>query len=263
MQTYLKLSRLAFQRKMSYRAATLAGLATNFFFGLLRAAVMIALYQNREVVAGMDLPMAITFTALTQGVLDVLSIFHWYDLMRTVYSGEVATDLLKPMGYFRYWMAQDFGRAAASFFTRGITIMLAYSLFFDLVHPQSFATWGYFFAAFLLSWLVSFSWRFLVSLAAFWTPNAVGIGRFFFLGGYVLSGVLMPLAFFPTWFQHLAYMTPFPHTVTTMIEIYLGMLKGAEMWSAIGTQAIWAVALIIVGQIVLRAGMRRLVVQGG
>ena len=35
----------AIQRQLTYRAATLAGLATNFFFGLLRAAVLVALYR--------------------------------------------------------------------------------------------------------------------------------------------------------------------------------------------------------------------------
>ena len=44
MLKYLALTRLAIQRQIIYRAATLAGLATNLFFGLLRAAVMVALF---------------------------------------------------------------------------------------------------------------------------------------------------------------------------------------------------------------------------
>ena len=45
MRTFLALTRLAAQRQFTYRAAAMAGLATNFFFGLLRAAVMVALYD--------------------------------------------------------------------------------------------------------------------------------------------------------------------------------------------------------------------------
>jgi ABC-2 type transport system permease protein len=263
MHTYLKLSRLAFQRQMSYRAATIAGLATNFFFGLLRAAVMIALYKNRVTVAGFDLPMAITFTALGQGMIAYLSLFYWYDLMLSVYSGEIATDLLKPVGYFRYWLAKDFGRAASAFLTRGVTIIIAYELALDLVYPQSWQNWLFFAAALLLGWLVGFAYRFLVNLTAFWSPNAVGFGRFFFLTGYVLSGLLMPLAFFPVNVQKLAYLTPFPQTLYAPIEIFLGLLSTEEIWGALGRQAIWAAGLIIAGQLVLRAGVRRLVVQGG
>jgi ABC-type uncharacterized transport system permease subunit len=55
MLKYLALTRLAIQRQFIYRAATLAGLATNFFFGLLRAAVMVALFGARPQVAGMSI----------------------------------------------------------------------------------------------------------------------------------------------------------------------------------------------------------------
>jgi hypothetical protein len=37
MRLFWEISKLAFQRQLTYRAATLAGLATNFFFGMLRA----------------------------------------------------------------------------------------------------------------------------------------------------------------------------------------------------------------------------------
>ena len=263
MTTYLKLARLAFQRQMSYRAATLAGLGTNFFFGLLRAAVMIALYQNRSNVAGFDLPMAITFTALGQGMIAYLSLFGWYDLMRTIYSGEVATDLLKPLGYFRLWLAKDVGRAVSALLMRGITIMIAYELILDLVYPQNWQSWAFFTASALLGWLVGFAFRFMVNMIAFWSPNAGGFGRFFFLSAYVFSGMLMPLAFYPEIIQKIAYLTPFPQTLYTPIEIFLGLLTQQEIWQALGSQALWAVGLVAAAHLMQQAAVRKLVVQGG
>lgn len=263
MHLFFELTRLAFRRQMSYRAATLAGLATNFFFGLLRAAVIIALYDTRQEVAGISLPQAVTYTALTQAVIGYLSLFSWYDLMRSVYTGEVATDLLKPMAYFQYWLAQDLGRAAAAFLTRGLTIMLAYELVIDLVYPQSPLQWGFVFVTLALSWLVSFAWRFLINLSAFWSPNAVGFLRFFFLTALFFSGFMMPLRFFPGWVTDLAYLTPFPHTVNTVVETYLGLLSGPELAAAVLQQLFWAGFLILLGQFVLRAGVRRLVILGG
>jgi ABC-type uncharacterized transport system permease subunit len=40
MRVYLHLTHLSIHRQIAYRVATLAGLATNFFFGLLRVAVI-------------------------------------------------------------------------------------------------------------------------------------------------------------------------------------------------------------------------------
>ena len=91
--------------------ATLAGLVTNLFFGLLRVALFLALYGEQQEVAGLSTTGIITYTGLTQAMIAYLSLFSWYDLMDTVDSGEIAADLLKPMNLFTFWLAQDFGRA--------------------------------------------------------------------------------------------------------------------------------------------------------
>jgi len=73
----------------------------------------------------------------------------------------------------------------------------------------------------------------------------------------------MPLRFFPDWFVKICYLTPFPHMVNTVVEVYLGVIQGPELFQTIMAQAIWAIGLIIVGQLVLKAGIRRLVILGG
>jgi ABC-2 type transport system permease protein len=117
--------------------------------------------------------------------------------------------------------------------------------------------------ALLLSWLVSFSFRFLVNLAAFWSPNARGIGRFAFGIVWVLSGFYMPLALYPDWFRTLCQLTPFPAMVSTPLEIFLGSLYGPEMIYAMLNQLIWAFILLGIAHLVLNRGVRRLVIQGG
>ena len=69
MWLFWELSKLSFRRQLTYRAATLAGLSTNFFFGLLRVAVLLALFDTRREVEGMTQQDAITYTALTQGII--------------------------------------------------------------------------------------------------------------------------------------------------------------------------------------------------
>jgi ABC-2 type transport system permease protein len=263
MRLFWEVAKRAFQRQLTYRAANLAGLATNFFFGLLRAAVMVALYGARQEVAGLSLSAAITFTGLSQATIAYLSLFGWYEVMNAVHSGEIASDLLKPMPYFVFCLAQDVGRAGASLLLRGFPILAAYALFFDLVWPQRVEQWLAVVLALALALLVSFAWRFLVNLAAFWTPNALGVGRFAFILSWFLSGFMMPLRFFPDWFVRLCYLTPFPHMVNTVIEVYLGVLQGPALLQALLAQLLWLVALVAIGQLVLRAGVRRLVIQGG
>ncbi len=141
--------------------------------------------------------------------------------------------------------------------------MLAYEIFFDLTYPTSGVQWLALALAILLGWLVSFAWRFLINLAAFWTPNARGIGRFAFVLSWFFSGFLMPLRFFPEWVVRLSALTPFPQMVNTVVEVYLGLLSGQALAWALASQALWAFGLIAAGQLLMRAGVRRLVILGG
>lgn len=263
MRLFWEVVRRSFRRHLTYRAAALAGLITNIFFGLVRAAVLVALYGDREVVAGLSVQGVITYTGLTQAVIVYLSIFGWYDLMNAVHQGEIAADLLKPMRLFSFWLAQDLGRALVGLILRGFTIMLVYALIFDISYPSTAAQWGALVVALALSWLLSFAYRFLVNLAAFWSPDARGIGRFAFVIVMVFSGFLMPLRFFPDWVQTLAYLTPFPHMLNTVVEVYLGVLEGPALVQALLVQALWATGLVALCQFVLSRATRRLVILGG
>jgi len=263
MLKYLALTRLAIQRQIVYRAATLAGLATNLFFGLLRAAVMVALFKTRTQVAGMSVQDAITYTGISQACIAFLSLFSWFEIIRSVDSGQVGADLLKPMDYFFFWGAQDLGRALVNLVLRGLTIMVFYALIFKITLPDSPAQWIALFISVGLAWMISFAWRFLINLTAFWSPNSIGICRMLFAFSWFMSGFFMPLRFMPGWFVRLCDLTPFPSMINTIIEVYLGLLEGPALEQALLTQAAWALGLMLLGQFVLQLGVRRLVIQGG
>lgn len=263
MRLFWEIALRSFRRHLTYRAATIAGLITNFGFGWLRVSVLLALYDGRSVVDGLTQTGLYAYVALTQAVITYLAIFGWYDLMNSVHTGEVGSDLLKPMGYFQFWLAQDAGRAFVALLLRGVVIMLLFSLVFPMIYPASLGQWLALGTAVFLSWLVSFTYRFLINLAAFWTPNARGIGRFAYIAAMFFSGFLMPLRLYPDWLQTMAYWTPFPHMLNTVVEVYLGILQGPALWQALLTQAVWAIGLAVVGQILLRTAVRRLVILGG
>ena len=263
MSTYLALARMAFQRQLTYRAATLAGFATNAFFGALRAYVLIALFGARPAVAGYSLPAAVTYTGLTQALIGYIALWGWLDLIRNIRSGDIASDLSRPLGFVGYWLAQDIGRGTAQMALRGLPMMLLYALFYPILLPPSALHWLALVPSLALALVVSFGWRLVYSLAAFWSSDAVGVARFATTLTVFLSGFLMPVAFMPDWMIALMRLTPFPAMVNTPIEIYLGLLDGPGLLVALGEQLLWAVILIAAARLVLRAGVRKLVIQGG
>jgi ABC-2 type transport system permease protein len=263
MTLFLHLIRLSFKQQLAYRMALWAGLATNLFFGVLRAVLLIALYAGQGEVNGLSMGAALNYVGLTQSMIAYLTLFGSMDLMNTIYSGAIGADLLRPVSYFIFWMGRDFGRSLVNLLGRGVLFMLLYGLIFPITIPNRLDQWLTLVISLLLAWLVSFSWRYLVNLAAFWTPDARGILRIAFTFSQFLSGFVMPLRLLPDWFSALTQYTPFPSMVNTSVEIYLGTLNGDPLWQALWLQLVWFLVLAGLGQLVYRAGIRRLVVQGG
>jgi ABC-2 type transport system permease protein len=263
---YLVLFQKGFQRMMAYRAATIAGVLTNFFFGLLRAYVFIAVFQasGQSQIGGYTLRDAITYTALTQAIGSPIGILNWWwEVMRAIQSGEIVSDLTKPFHYFSFWLARDLGRAAFQFLFRGLPITLFFPFFFELTWPGSVGHAGLFLLSLVIAVCISFTWRFLINLAAFWFLDALGIGRFAWLVMTFLSGFLVPVAFFPDWLKFAVNLTPMPAMVNTPLEIYLGLVHGSALWQALALQLGWLIGMTLLCELVYRRGVRRLILQGG
>jgi len=263
MRLYLRVMKLSLLQQVTYRTALLAGLATNFFFGLLRAAVLLALFQVKPVVNGMTQADGLTFVAFSQALIAFLFIFGTYDVMNTVYTGSIGADLARPMDLFFYWMARDFGASLVNLVVRGVVLVAVFSMFYPVVMPATLGQWALGVFSLLLGWGVNYAFRFLVNLTAFWTPDARGIGRAAFTMLMMFSGFLMPMRLYPDWFSRLVSLTPFPSTFNTPMEIFMGLLEGPAVIPALLTQVGWLVALWLLARLVLRRGLSKLVIQGG
>jgi viologen exporter family transport system permease protein len=263
MRLYLELAKKAAQRQLAYRQANLAGLLTNLFFGALRAYVLIALYGLRPEIAGYTLTAAVTYTGLTQAILRAVQIFGWQDLMKTVRSGDIASDLAKPFDYYFFWLAQDLGANITHLIVRGAPIMLAYALATPMVWPADASAALTFTLSLVLAMLVSFAWRFCVNITALWSADALGFARLGYTLAMFLSGFLVPVAFFPPWLKTIAAWTPFPAMVEMPVQIWLGILSGPAASAALVQQAVWLGVMMLTGRLMLAAGTRKLVIQGG
>jgi len=146
---------------------------------------------------------------------------------------------------------------------RGLPIMVIYALFYYITLPPTIWHWLALTVSLACALFISFGWRFLYSLAAFWTQDAIGIGRAAATLTTFLSGFLMPVAFMPDWAITLMHLTPFPAMINTPIEIYLGLVRESDLPFALAEQLWWVVVLIVVNRVVLSFGVRKLVIQGG
>jgi ABC-2 type transport system permease protein len=258
------LAAAGFRRYATYRQATAAGAFTNTVFGVIKVSVLLAVARSAGgSVAGYDAAALSTYTWVSQGLIAAVWLFGWTTVAERVRTGDVAIDLARPAPPVAVWLAEDLGRAAQASLVRFVAPLVVGGLIFGLHAPTRVATIPLFVVSATLAVVISFGCRLLVNLTAFWLLDVRGVVTLYVAVSNVLSGIVVPVAFYPGWLHDLAYATPFPSLLQVPVDIVVERSAG---WSAVGAlamQAGWAAATLAGATWVLARGTRRLVVQGG
>lgn len=263
MRLYWEVARRGYRRYAAYPAATWAGVFTNTAFGFMQAYIFLAVYRHRDDVGGFDVVEALTYVWLTQALIAAVQVFGWPDLALRIKSGDVATDLARPVHPLRLGLAFDLGRALYHTVFRGIPPFVLGALVFEVSVPTHPLVWLAFVISVVLAVVVSYAFRALYNMSAFWLLDHRGTTMIAASAIAIFSGLYVPLQFFPGWLETFARATPFPALVQIPVDIFVGQARGVDIVVALAVQAAWAAAMFALAHGVFAAGTRKLVVQGG
>ncbi|HWV23064.1 MAG TPA: ABC-2 family transporter protein [Thermomicrobiales bacterium] len=263
MRIYLELAIRAFRQLFAYQAAMLAGIFTNSIFGIMLSAVYLALYHSQASgasVAGFTANQTVTYTWIGQMLIAPVMVFGSWEIIKTIRTGAVAMDMLKPMSYFGYWLSQDMGRAVGHMLLRGLPTLIVGSILFDLVYPDSPARWVASFISIWFAVIVSFCFRFMMNLWGFWVLDHRGIAGITMTLMGVFSGHLLPISWYPDPVRDVLNVLPFRAMVMLPIEVWLGQTSIVE---GLGLGAFWIVVMTGLALWLQSFAEQKVVVQGG
>lgn len=260
---YSQLARRSFQRYSTYRAATAAGVFTNTVFGFIRGYVFLALYRHRAQVGGWDATDAITYSFVTQGLLATTGAFSSSEIAERIRTGDIVSDLYRPLRFQAYWAAQNAGRAAFHALFRGIPPVVVGAAVFSLRSPTSPLAALEFAVSVVLAVQVAFAYSFAVSLTGFWLIDTRGVAQIGLFTMMFFAGAIVPLTYFPPALAHTALGLPFASIVQLPTEIFLGRHPGVGALGVLAQQAAWLVALTVLNEVIFARALHKVVVQGG
>jgi ABC-2 type transport system permease protein len=248
-----------FLQNLQYSASHLINTVASAIFGL----VYIYLWKTVTPVEGFadyTVETVIHYIIFNQIILwfTEFSIRTHTRIRDSVRSGNVATELARPMGFFAYRVASDYGSQIYSFLFRGLPVGIMLSGF-GYHTPQQPATWGWTLLSLVLGAYVSIILKYIVGVTAFWTTEirtASYVESSLVLG---LGGASMPLEVLPAVAERLAVLTPFPCLCYYPTRIFLELSGPALIWRSL----FWAIALTAIAQILTAIVRRKLEVQGG
>ncbi|MFG1801230.1 ABC transporter permease [Micromonospora carbonacea] len=263
-RTFGAIVRSGFRRYATYRQAALAGAVTNIVFGFLRCYVLLGAAGAAGAVAGYDRAQFATFVWAGQGMLAVILLWGRPELAERIRTGDVASDLLRPVHPVTSYLATDLGRAGWACVSRLLPPVLVGPLFFDVHLPARWSTVPLFVVSATVAVVLCFGCRFLVNATAYWLQDVRGPQILWTLGSGVLAGLYFPLPFLPDGlFLALQLATPFPSLLQTPLDVLVERDPTGVQVALVGVQVGWAAAILALCRLVQRRAERRLVVQGG
>lgn len=263
---FAALVRAGFRRYATYRQATVASAFTNSIFGFLKCFVLLAAAASAgTALAGGYTPAQLALWCwLSQGLIGVVLLWGFTELSDRIRSGDVTSDLIRPIHPVVAYLATDLGRAAHAALTRFVVPLVVGALFFDLYVPRRWETYPLFAISVVLGVIVCFGCRYLINATAYWLLDVRGV---FVLWSFITTcatGLAFPLHFLPGPVTlALWVLTPFPSILQAPLDVAVERGSTGQLLGLVAGQAAWAILLLALCAYVQRRAERKLVIQGG
>lgn len=262
MKPYLAILSAQFRRLLQYRAAAGAGLACQFFWGLIRMMIFTAFYENARGPTPMSLPDVVAYVWLGQAFILLIPFRGDGDVEQLIRTGNVACELLRPVDLYSLWFARAVAGRAAPMSLRAIPMLLIATAAGWIHWPggPGLLAWA---AAMASGVLLSAALGNAMTIALFWTVAGRGLTMIFSPTMILLSGMIVPLPLFPQSVQPVLNALPFRGLCDTPFRLFTGHIPPGQAFGVVCHQLAWAAGLILLGRWMLARGMRRAVIQGG
>lgn len=265
---YLAVLAARFVLMLQYRTAAWAGVATQFWWGIIRIMILAAFYTSGTQ-QPINLEQAITYVWLGQAFLAMLPWAADADVADGVASGNVGYERLRPVDTYFLWYARALAWRVANTSLRAGPVFALAAILLPLLGLQAWAwqlpasiTAGLLFVvSIVLTALLAAAMTVLINIVVT-QAKTVRVTGFAMSLVNLFSGLLVPLALFPAWSQPFLLWQPFAGLADIPFRIYFGNLTGTLALQGIVAQALWVVILAWLGRIWLARVMSRIDMQG-
>lgn len=257
---YWGFARVRFADLLANRFRFLIGVGTYFIFVSVYHAIYRAIFGGAAEVGRLKLPEALTYVAVAWVLRSFFTNALDREVTEDVRRGDISLWLLRPVDFAAARLAGAAGEAMlrAAIFTTPAAVLVA--LVYPVLPPASLGAALGFLTAAVLALAIAAQINLLVGMLAVFTEHTAGVQRAKNAAIDLLGGVLLPLSIYPEWAQAVLAWLPFQAVAYTPVAVYLGKL---EPLRALGVQAAWALALLMLTRWLWARALDRLTVQGG
>lgn len=268
MKAYLHYFKLRIITNIQYRAAALAGISTQIFFGFMYLMLYIALYEsNTNVSAPMDLTSLITYLWLGQAFF---SLMHPYikeaELLNNIKNGNLAYEIIRPQNFYLKYFIKMYANRVVAALLRFYPIIIISVLLpkpYNLTAPISSGAFIIFLVALILASLLVNALTLFVHLLTIFLIDSRGAFSLYTVISETFMGMIVPLPFMPKILIKIGNYLPFRCISDFPYRVYTGDISISSGINLLYISFVWIILSIFLGYKLSKLALRKAVIQGG
>jgi ABC-2 type transport system permease protein len=269
MAKYLAIFRVSLAERMTYRLDFLVSTVFRFLpmvtTILLWQAIYVGAGRKDSDMAGYRYNEMIAYLLLTHISRMFSSMPNLAaGIAREVREGTLKRYLLQPIDMIGYLLSYRVAHKVAYIVTSFLPYALLFYIcrdFFDR-RPDA-ATLGAYALSLILAFLVGFFFEASVGMVGFWFLEVTSLLYIVMTLNFFISGQMLPLDLLPQPWSGLLKVLPFQYMAYFPAAVFLGKVKGSDLWTGLLAELFWAVAFIVLARVLFRMGLRRYSAFGG
>ena len=267
MKQYISFFKLKFSVGLQYRAAALAGIATQIFFGLVYIMVYTAFYKSGKTSVDMTYQQLVSYMWLNQSFFSLICVWHKdQELLNMIRKGDIAYELCRPENTYVMWFIRIFATKLSAVLLRCIPLIIISFLLpkpYNLSLPYSWFSFIMFILILLISSMLLTAIITLMYIFIFYTIDSKGIYSMYCGIAELLAGQIVPIPFLSKTIRFVLELLPFAYISDFTFRVYSGNIHGLLIFKGLTIEIIWLLILVSLGHFLTNKVLKRVVVQGG
>jgi len=265
LRKYFTLTRAGLLEALQWRASVFIQLIGNVIYLLIIYNLWQAIYASspEETVNGMTFTDTMVYLVLAMTIFNMLNTFVVWMMSSEIRDGSIILNLVRPMEYRTFTFFNVLGGDAVVLFMLLLPTFVIVSIITNFAIPlQLNLLW--FIPALVLARMISFYIDFFVGTVCLYTESTWGIDMAKEVLILLMSGAVIPLAFFPDWLRTIAEFLPFQAIYNIPLQILMGRATTAsELLPMFGVQLFWVAILHLASGLFWKKSVKIITVNGG
>ncbi len=261
----LALAKSAFLEAAAYRVFFLFNIVGNIIYTVVVYFLWKAIYAsaNSSVINGMTFKQTFVYLSLAGAISIIINSYIEWNMSSEIKTGSITRYFTRPLDFQFQIYAKAFGNVLSSFIIIFIPCFIIAYIFSSggIVLGINIV---FFLISFILGALISITIDFLIGLIALYTESVWGISIMKESIVLILSGGVIPLAFFPDTLRHIVEFLPFQAIYNLPLQILINKSYTiVEYGQSLLIQLFWVVVLIGFSRICYKQAVKVIVINGG